>query len=56
MKIQHDISLPHCFQFNIRVPDFKDTSASKGGRIFFYVSHLHGPIKQGRSVEIKKIK
>ena len=25
----------------------------KGGRIFFYVSHLHGPIKQGRSVEIK---
>ena len=26
----------------------------KGGRIFFYVSHLHGPIKQGRSVEKKK--
>ena len=25
----------------------------KGGRIFFYVSHLHGPIKQGRSVEKK---
>ena len=28
-------------------------SSYKGGRIFFYVSHLHGPIKQGRSVEIK---
>ena len=25
----------------------------KGGRIFCYVSLLHGPIKQGRSVEIK---
>ena len=25
----------------------------KGGRIFFYVSHLHGAMKQGRSVEIK---
>ena len=27
-----------------------------GGRIFFYVSHLHGPIKQGRSVEKKRKK
>ena len=28
--------------------------SDKGGRIFFYVSHLHGPINQGRSVEINK--
>ena len=28
----------------------------KGGRIFFHVSNLPGPIKQGRSVENKKIK
>ena len=33
---------------------FSKGGFSKGGRIFFYVSHLHGPIKQGRSVEIKK--